>query len=486
MTSITNPKVLAFYNSNKHIDINKVNELFVDLMCQLTTSTQSDINQSTIHSILNDLHTKISKIEDTQQLLSNTMIETNTEFKQSILSTVLETLQIHSKDNSTDMKQTIETSIQQITQNLKQTILSTFPENNSTLTSIIHKTLSAFNKEVVADTLKLANQNNKQHTELIIHGIGDKCTELQNTISDKLLPCITNNQTHTTQNIQTQLKSIINIEQNFQQYFEKQMNSSVKGKESEQRLISTIAKCFPEANIVDTTSIPKSADLLLERSNAPIIIIENKDYAGNVPNKEIQKFLRDVQHTKHHGILLSQNSGVCKKKDMHIDICNNNIIIYVHHVNYDQSKILLAVNIIDNLSIQIEKYNKTNEQTQTIEISQSTIKEMHEEYQKFIQQKLLLHNKIKDFYQASLHDLEVMDMPQLKCLFIEKCDTNAFVDNIQTPQSLMCKHCNKFTGKTNNSLAKHVSKCKSNPNKIPTALETSTKNVPENIIQINA
>jgi len=43
---------------------------------------------------------------------------------------------------------------------------------------------------------------------------------------------------------------------------------------------------------------------LLEREECGGILFENKDYANNVPNEEVKKFIRDIEHQKKDGIML--------------------------------------------------------------------------------------------------------------------------------------------------------------------------------------
>ena len=66
-------------------------------------------------------------------------------------------------------------------------------------------------------------------------------------------------------------------------------------------------------------------------------------------NEEIDKFIRDVTKNDCSGVFLSQNTGIVGKENFQIDIHNKNILIYIHCVNYDITKINLAINTIDVL-----------------------------------------------------------------------------------------------------------------------------------------
>ena len=75
-------------------------------------------------------------------------------------------------------------------------------------------------------------------------------------------------------------------------FLEKQKNSTLKGKESEEKLEPCLVNAFPNALIVNKSGEAKACDYLLERQNKCKILFENKDYRNNVPNEEIKKFIR--------------------------------------------------------------------------------------------------------------------------------------------------------------------------------------------------
>ena len=106
---------------------------------------------------------------------------------------------------------------------------------------------------------------------------------------------------------------------------------------------------FPHGNIKNQSGIAQSCDFILTRQDKPDILFENKDYINNVPHEEIKKFIRDIEYQNKHGIMLSQHSGITQKQDYQIDIHGGNIMVFVHFVKYDESKLRVAVNLIDHL-----------------------------------------------------------------------------------------------------------------------------------------
>ena len=69
---------------------------------------------------------------------------------------------------------------------------------------------------------------------------------------------------------------------------------------------------------------------------------------GTITLDEVKKFIRFIIEEKCNGVFLSQNSGITSKQNFQIDMCNNNILIYLHNVAYDPTIIKTAIDIIDH------------------------------------------------------------------------------------------------------------------------------------------
>ena len=173
------------------------------------------------------------------------------------------------------------------------------------------------------------------------------------------------------------------VSMEFHSFLEKQKNSTLKGKESEEKLEATLNNMFPHGEIVNQSKEPKSCDYLVKRENKPDVLFENKDYASNVPNEEIKKFIRDVEYQQKHAILLSQSSGVNNKHNYQIDIHMGLILVYVHNVNNDQDIIKNAVQLIDHLDPVLRKYDTKG----GVSIPLDILSEINKEYLAFIGQK---------------------------------------------------------------------------------------------------
>jgi hypothetical protein len=156
--------------------------------------------------------------------------------------------------------------------------------------------------------------------------------------------------------------------------------SSKKGELSENMLESILIKLYPSSEIINTTGQISSGDFILKRNNNKVkILIENKNYDSNVPKREIDKFILDVETQNCSGIMISQHSGISFKKNFEIDINNGNILIYIHNMNYESDKIVIACDIIDNLSNKIKELNGTDEH---VKISSNILQLINEQLSK--------------------------------------------------------------------------------------------------------
>jgi hypothetical protein len=56
-------KAIEFYDKNPNIDFNVVNELFIDLMTKIVSSTQSTISINEVKTLLNCINRKVDTLD---------------------------------------------------------------------------------------------------------------------------------------------------------------------------------------------------------------------------------------------------------------------------------------------------------------------------------------------------------------------------------------------------------------------------------------
>lgn len=237
-------------------------------------------------------------------------------------------------------------------------------------------------------------------------------------------------------------------------FFNKFKNSSYKGQLGEMQLESALNQMFPSAEVTNTSSLRASCDFRLTRADKNVILFETKDYDRNVTLDEVKKFIRDIELQKHHGVFLSQHSGITSKQNFQIDIIGKNVVIYIHYVKYDQTVMRLAVDIIDNFSekLAIIEYGEKD----SYSLDEDTFEAILKEYNDFVQKKLMFIDTFKDSQKRLLALIDDIQFPCLKKFITQK--HGSIMNN--DCQKITCNICNNFDAVNNKSLAAHQRGCR--------------------------
>jgi hypothetical protein len=213
-----------------------------------------------------------------------------------------------------------------------------------------------------------------------------------------------------------------------------------------------LAEVYPLAEIEDVGKTKETGDIMMLRKNKPKILVENKDWTRAIVNAEVQKFVRDVEIQKCHGLFLSQNVGICSKDNYEINILEGNLVtVYIHNVNYDPEKISVGVDIIDSISeilkeIDVMEINQSTEYSISKELTQF----INAEYQNYLAHKERTIKMAKDFVANLIKHEEEFNFSSLEKFLESKC-------NIQNNKNV-CKYCG-FIGKKAQSLSAHMRGC---------------------------
>ena len=127
-------------------------------------------------------------------------------------------------------------------------------------------------------------------------------------------------------------------------------NSTLLGQDGEEFTYHTLNLLFPKAEVVDTHAEKESGDFRLIYNNLTILL-EVKNYSGNVLKKEIVKFRRDMecQSEAKGGVFISLKSGISAREDFGLEVSNGKPIIFLTYTKDNMEKIKLAVKIIEML-----------------------------------------------------------------------------------------------------------------------------------------
>lgn len=447
---ITSQKVIDFYNQNEEFDFDIMNEILVDLLNKIgnyfngSTITGNELKQmlmlinqkmDTFDLKQKEMGDNLTHFSDIQKL-TNENLNSHKEFYINHVSSALE----ESKNNTEILKIIKESNMAFIERTMTQ-LKDDFPRMNE---NIVLQMKSMMMDEFVKSNDKILDHIGGDKDKITTM-LGDKYDNLHDKIQKSIHQYLSQNQ----DTIMSKVNDVHQISMDFHNFLEIQKNSTLKGKESEQKLESVLTKMYPSGEIINQSKEPKSCDYLVKREGKPDILFENKDYNSNVPNEEIKKFIRDIEYQEKHAIMLSQNSGVNNKKNYQIDIHMGYIIIYVHNVHHDKTLIANAVQMIDQLDPILKKHNDTQGVAVPIEV----LSEINKEYLSFIGQKKQMIESFKKYTKDHLKQLEEFQMDKLTALM------NSKFTNVEQ-LSYKCTICNNYVGKSKRALTTHQNKCK--------------------------
>ena len=206
---------------------------------------------------------------------------------------------------------------------------------------------------------------------------------------------------------------------------------------------------------------------IIKRPNKYNILVENKTTEINVNNEEIHEFIQLMEENNCHGLFLSQNSGFFSKQDFHIEIYNKLIVVYVHNVGYNEQKIKMAIDLIDNLAIKIRELHRQEDIYEVI-IDKEILEEINREYQMFIQQKENLVNIFKESQKQFFLQIEDFKFPELNKYLSTKFSIPT------NKQGIKCDLCKKFNGNNLKALAAHKRGCMRKIKGLPLKKEMET------------
>ena len=419
---IKHPKVINFYKMNNNIDIDNINLLLVNMLEEYNKSLCDTLSTSLSKEIL-------ERLKDQNIILDN------------LSKTLLIKLSDMKNDNIKEIRQHIDNnsniSIIKIIDKLElensKLLNEIMPKRTNEIENIIN---NFYNKIRNTDDIKDLEKRYIENIQTLECNILKNINTSENKIVSQLYE------------IKDENKTLTKIENELLNFLDKYKNSSLKGQISENYIEQTLNELFKSSEIERTTGENKSGDFIIHRENNNPILIEIKNYTRNVPTEEVRKFRRDVSENKMSGIMISMNSGICKKNNFQIDITeDNNICVYIHNLNFDNDKIKIAVELIDNLHYKLSQ-NINN----GININISQLQEITKEYNNFLLKRNNIIISIKENNKKIIQSLENMELMNLNIFLSSKYNLSN--------NNLKCIYCNKFIGTNSKSLSTHSRKCK--------------------------
>jgi len=399
----TNNKIVVeFYKKNKHISFEEVNVFMVDMLEKMMQSGHSPNMMNEMNKTLLCLQTKmetmthdISKIQtDTQNNLILKMMEMKDHY--------IEQLKSALTNNVSEKIQPILKEHTCIFLDKTQLLLNDLiPKNQEHMKTELNHSLQRFETSIMKE------QYNPHELSTFIQNLETKFNQSVVETNEKLM-----RSEHKLESGFKEMRELTTTnQQNMSLILNKMENSSSKGKMSENILFNLLQLLYPSACIDCVGTQKETGDIMLSRRDKHTILIENKNWDKNVPQAEVQKFIRDCETQQCSGLFLSQNYGICNKDNFEIDIHDGNVLLYIHNVNYDKEIIKVGIDIIDHFKTNLDKIN---DKIDVNTIKKDVLDSIHREYNHYRIQKEMLQKMIKDTQSKLLKQVDELKMPDLE------------------------------------------------------------------------
>jgi hypothetical protein len=441
-----NKRIFDFYNTHKSLDFEQINLLCIDLFENVLQDATATINKSIGSQILSECletRAKMAEISGGLQLVNANLAKMSSDLHIKMLDIkreyVDEIKSVLDKNGATLLLETVSLITSQVVDKTNLLLNQIVPDSNNAVVKQVQDDIQRFYNDEIKTLLSGAVK--AEQLDVFFNNFDTKYGRMMQSIQTPILQVLSMNDERINKNInkqqETQEKMLTNLEEFLNKY---KNNSSLKGKFSENLLHKVIIQMFPTAEIVDTSKMIHTGDLVVKRENRDSILFENKDYADNVSAEEVNKFIGDCEKQGMHGIILSQNTGIASKKNYHIDIKKGKVLVYVHQVDYSQYKIQIAVDIIDTLAEKLKDTVVEKENT----VSKEVLAEINAEFARFVLQKEAIIAVVKDCQKKIIDEIKNISFPSLE-KYLSSSDQITYT----------CDVCNRFTTQSKKALASH-------------------------------
>jgi hypothetical protein len=441
-------KVWAFYHEHPHLDFEKMNVMFTDILASFMNTTNPLNNSKITSQILNGIANIQSQLTSQQVEYHKQLFLKLTEFKKEYI----DDLKMILSSNITDkIAPLIKDSNGLILDKTQLLLTELVPKNNENLYRQINENIKSFCSSIMEEISKTSKMDgeplSQSSLDEFIKMIDSKFSNVIDVI-DSTRKMVDSNKDATLSHFSSLTSSQNALQSEVKDVLKRMENSSSKGKMSENIVLNILRGLFPSAEVEYVGSQKESGDIMIHRKDRQKILVENKCYESRqVTSDQVKKFIHDVDTQNCSGLFLSQEGGIINKNNFEINIHNRNVLLYLHNVNYDPDIIKIAIDIIDSFKSKLDEITLTDDYS----INKDTLEEINKEYQLFIEQKLAQLKMVKEFSQRMIKTIEGIELP---CL--EKMLSTRF--GYINSGKFICEKCN-FVGKNLLALSVHKRSC---------------------------
>jgi len=434
---INHPRIVAFYDTHKHLNIEHVNLALIDLY-ETFLVNQEDIPKNAAKDIFTHLHELKRGIDAQAHQITHKFHEMKDSCVDNIKTIVDHHTQEHKLFLLDKLAQEQRTILEQTTRMVQ--------EDHERLVQTIQERMTQY-----LDGSKSDVSMDKIHLIL-----SQEYNTLLGQVQQNVMKNITASEErirHSLQNVQ----EVSAIHQNHQEklnedlvtFLRQYKVSQKKGEFGENMLNHVLCALFPSSEIINTTGQTSAGDFMVKREGKPTILFENKNYDSvNVPKKEVDKFLVDVEQQNCSGILMSQRSGIALKRNFEIDINHGNVLVYIHNMNYDPEKITVACDIIDHLTDKLKHHTD-----KCTTVPEDILSSINQQYQSFLEKREKIILNLNEHHKRMVADMKELTLSTLNDLLSSTFATTKL-------NTLICDICKSFTAMNPKALSAHRAICK--------------------------
>jgi hypothetical protein len=466
--TITDNNIISFFkaNSNAATLIN----IFIEILDKFSSNNQTTSNNNTNEKIL----TIVSEINNNMTMLKSDIILKFHESKKEYMDDIKTILQNNILSNNEKINAINEKNNEVLYSKISEYIPKTQDKNYEHVENCIKNHITSITQDTTK-LLSLFNQD-KDGIKYIVENIDNKFNKMIHEVREPIFNYIKNNEDKTNIGFQTIKETFTsqkiiqeNLFKDLQEHLNRyKNNSNYKGAVAERELVYLLQSIMPHDEVINVSAETSTCDCKLVRKDKdkPIILFESKNYTQTIPSDEVDKFNRDIETQKLHGIFISQNSHIALRRHFEINIINGLIRVYLTNVNYSPEIIKLAIDIVDNMAFSL----RTNMTDGEHIIGKECFEDIKDEYRSFCVDKTNLIEMVKMNSKQVIDKLEEIHFSNVKRLLMKY----GYIENVNNK----CSFCNWVGKDKKASLSAHLRSCKSNPENQKTTIKINTEESP--------
>lgn len=433
-------RICEYYRSNPHVNVESVNLVMIEMLESLSGRATTDMT----NGVLKEL---VYTVKEMQASLSGRLHDSNHAFLENIRMIVGMATSDNTEKVISALQRSADGYVDQLkvhmprTSGLEELLAVVRSELQMQLSSVTELTTQALETKVVSSLQPLYTFFSSTQEQLSVRLEGLK------------------------EEVGTGRMESTRMSSELGEFLSKYKSSTLKGSMGENRLEGVLSEIWPVAEIQNTTGQRACCDFRLVRGGErEDVLIETKAYERNVNSEEVRKFQRDCEEQRSSGIFLSQSSGISGKVNYQIEIRGRRVLVYVHTVDYDRSKIKLAVDVVDTLTERLSELIEEGSEGGSspggggvieFTIPQYILEEVGLEYKEQM--------KILEEMGAMLRESNKKAMDYLgRMKSMTACRnllTSKLGDAYKQQGTIVCDLCNKFVAKNARALAGHKKGC---------------------------